>query len=81
MFWLTGVGVQLAALMPMWYFWSRGKKILDVVRAKEIKEGMERGGYDDAGVEEEAFLVGEDEEIELEEEQPLQDKKEDLDMA
>jgi hypothetical protein len=52
-----------------------------VVRAKENKESVERGGYEDAGVEEEAFLVGEDEEIELEEEQPLQDKKEDLNMA
>ena len=80
MFWLTGVGVQSAVLIPMWYFWSRGKKILDVVGSKETKGGEERGGYEDAGVEEEAFLVGDDEEIELEEEQTLRDKKENMDI-
>jgi hypothetical protein len=74
MFWLTGIGAQLAALIPMWYFWSRGKKIMDVIGAKNIKGGVERGGYEDVGVEEEAFLVGE-EEIELDEEQHLRNKE------
>jgi hypothetical protein len=50
------------------------------VGSKETKGGEERGGYEDAGVEEEAFLVGDDEEIELEEEQTLRDKKENLDI-
>jgi hypothetical protein len=34
----------------------------------------------DVGVEEEAFLVGDEEEIELDEEQHLHDKKEDLEI-
>ncbi|KAE9362868.1 iron reductase domain protein [Stipitochalara longipes BDJ] len=80
MFWLSGVGLQLAVLIPMWYFWSRGKKIMDVVGAKEITGGAERGQYEDVGVEEEAFLVGEEDDIELDEEQRLHDTKEDLDM-
>ena len=80
MFWLSGVGLQLAVLIPMWYFWSRGKKIIDVIGAKESNNGAERGQYEDVGVEEEAFLVGEEEEIELDEEQHLHEKKDDMDM-
>lgn len=73
MFWISGVLVQLAALVPVWYFWNKGKKILDVVGGKERPE--ERGEY--AGVEQEAFLVGDDDEMELDEER---DKKGDLEM-
>ena len=80
MFWLSGVVLQLAVLIPMWYFWNRGKKIMDVVGAKESTGSAERGHYEDAGVEEEAFLVGEDDDIELDEDQPLHDKKEDFEM-
>ncbi len=84
MFWLSGVGLQLAVLVPMWYFWGKGEKILDVVRGKGGKDSGERelGEYEDVGVEEEAFLVGEEEEeIELDEEQQhLHDKKGDIEM-
>jgi hypothetical protein len=80
MFWSSGVALQLAVLIPMWYFWSRGKKIKDIVGAKESNDGAERGEYVDVGVEEEAFLVGDEEEIELDEEQHLHDKKEDLEI-
>jgi len=77
MFWLSGVGLQLAVLIPMWYFWSKGEKIMDLVRGKERldEEERERGAYEDVGVEEEAFLVGEEEDIELDEEQHLHDKE------
>jgi hypothetical protein len=80
MFWLSGVGLQLAVLIPMWYFWSRGEKILDVVGPKETSDGAERGQYEDVGIEEEAFLVGEEDDIELGEEQHLHDKKEEMHM-
>jgi hypothetical protein len=73
MFWITGIFIQLAALIPMWYFWSKGKKIVDVVGGKESVE--EGGEYE--SVEQEAFLVGDDDEIELDEER---DKKEGLEM-
>ncbi len=72
MFWLTSVFVQLAVLVPTWYFWSKGKKILDVVGSK--KNVGDDGDYE--SVEQEAFLVGDDDEIELDDER---DKKEDLD--
>lgn len=69
--WLAAVVVQLTFLVPMWHFWSKGKKIMDVVAPnKDAKEGVEY-----ASVEQEAFLVGEDDDIELEDER---DKKEEL---
>jgi hypothetical protein len=78
MFWLSGVGLQLAVLIPMWYFWSRGRRVFDVIGGGEVVDGAERRQYEDAGVEEEAFLVGEEDDIELDEDHRLDDKKEDI---
>ena len=67
--------VQLAALIPTWYFWSKGKKILDVVASKKNVNKVD-GEY--GVVEQEAFLVGDEDEIELDEEQ---DKKGELEAS
>jgi len=51
--WFVILGIQLAVLLPMWYFWSKGRTILAVLQGRE--GGAKNDGYQsvDAG----AFLV------------------------
>lgn len=51
--WYAGVIIQLSVLLPMWYFWRKGKTILDVVRDKPIP----REGVRYESVEQDAFIV------------------------
>lgn len=50
------IGIQLAALLPMWYCWSKGRTVLDVVRNQ--KGGANNEGYE--SVDPGAFVVDEE---------------------
>ncbi|CZR53543.1 uncharacterized protein PAC_03422 [Phialocephala subalpina] len=68
--WYAGVIIQLSVLIPMWYFWRKGKTILDVVRDKPMPgEGVR---YE--SVEQDAFIV-DDELDDLDDEGRDDDKK------
>jgi hypothetical protein len=51
--WYAGLIIQLSVLIPMWYFWVRGKTILEAVRGKPA--GDNGVAYD--SVEQDAFIV------------------------
>lgn len=62
--WYASILIQLSVLLPMWYFYARGKTIMDAVRGKDKYTGETR--YD--SVEQDAFIV-DDELDDLEEEE------------
>ncbi|KUJ08943.1 CBD9-like protein [Mollisia scopiformis] len=51
--WYAGLAIQLSVLIPMWYFYARGKTILDAVRNKPVAKDVVR--YE--SVEQDAFIV------------------------
>ncbi|XMA10274.1 hypothetical protein WAI453_003065 [Rhynchosporium graminicola] len=62
--------LQLAILLPMWYFWSRGLSITDVLEergqsgSKRVVEGGGRGGEEYVSVEQDPFIIDEDDILE-----------------
>jgi len=48
--------VQLAVLLPMWYFWSKGRSVMNVVEGKDpSKQTMEY-----VSVEQDPFILEDD---------------------
>jgi len=54
--WFVSLGVQLATLLPMWYFWSKGRTILDVLGNKQ--SSLNHEGYQ--SVDTGAFVIDEE---------------------
>ncbi|KAL2066753.1 hypothetical protein VTL71DRAFT_2825 [Oculimacula yallundae] len=59
-----GLSLQLTILIPMWYFWSKGLTIIDVLKTNDIrrKSGAESAGAESeyAIVEQDPFIVDDD---------------------